>query len=172
MKNVDLTETSYPAISVEPIGIIRSPYLEHDDVAHIRRGWTEDESVIQLFPQHAHGLQGLTGFSHIIVLFYIHRSDEWQFPKGHEKPPHLHVFATRMPRRPVPIGLSVVQLRQFCPETGEVHVLGLDALNGTPVLDIKPYIHHFDSYPQATVPAWVEEHLYKHHHDHEAHHES
>jgi len=171
MKNMDATSTTYPAVSVEPIGIVQSPYKEHADVAHKRRGWTEEESVIRLFQQHADGLEGLEGFSHIIVLFYIHRANEWRFPEGHEKPSHIHVFATRMPRRPVPIGMSVVQLRDFSPETGEVHVLGLDALDGTPVLDIKPYIHHFDSYPEATLPPWVEEHMNKHHeHSHEGHH--
>jgi tRNA (Thr-GGU) A37 N-methylase len=76
----------------------------------------------------------------------------------------VKVFATRMPVRPNPIGLSVVELLEFSPATGELVVRGLDAVDGTPVLDIKPYIANFDSLPDATVPEWVAEHLNSHFH--------
>lgn len=85
-------------------------------------------------------------------------------PKDHHKPPWAKVFATRMPARPNPIGLSVVELLGFSTETGELFVRGLDAVDGTPVLDIKPYMPHFDSYPEATIPDWVAEHIGGHHH--------
>lgn len=170
MKNENHNETAHPPISVEPIGLIQSPYHQHHDVPHTHRGWTKDEAIIQLFEQHAHGLNGLKGYSHIIVLFYIHRASEWRFPKNRQKPPGIEVFATRMPRRPVPIGMSIVELREFSPQTGQVRVQGLDALDGTPVLDIKPYIHYFDSYPEAAVPGWVDEHIHRHHHG-QPHHE-
>ena len=85
-------------------------------------------------------------------------------PKDHGKPPDVKLFATRMPTRPNPIGLSVVKLIDFSPETGKITVGGLDALNESPVLDIKPYIPNFDSVPSATLPDWVKRHLVKHHH--------
>ena len=85
-------------------------------------------------------------------------------PKDHHKPPHVKVFATRMPVRPNPIGMSVVELVDFSTASGQITVKGLDALDGTPVLDIKPYIPNFDSYPDAQVPKWVAEHLNSHFH--------
>ena len=92
-------------------------------------------------------------------------------PKGHHKPPHVKVFATRMPVRPNPIGVSVVKLLDFSADTGEIVVKGLDALDGTPILDIKPYIPNFDSCPDACVPDWVKEHLNSHHHSGHARHD-
>ncbi|MHC1566376.1 MAG: TrmO family methyltransferase domain-containing protein, partial [Candidatus Syntropharchaeia archaeon] len=80
------------------------------------------------------------------------------------KPPNVKVFATRMPVRPNPIGLSVVKLLNFSPDTGRISVEGLDALDKTPILDIKPYISDFDSYPDAGLPEWVEKHLREEHH--------
>lgn len=68
--------------------------------------------------------------------------------------------------RPNPIGLSVVELMDFSPDSGRVAVKGLDALNGTPILDIKPYIPNFDSYPEASLPEWVGRHLIEHQHQH------
>jgi tRNA (Thr-GGU) A37 N-methylase len=136
---------------VNPIGYIKSKYHHFDDVphAHGKNGWGEDTTEIIFYPEHAAGLEGLKGYSH-------------------HKPPGVKVFATRMPVRPNPIALSVVELVNFSPENGEVLVKGLDALDGTPILDIKPYIADFDSYPEATLPKWVEKAL-EHHHAHENH---
>jgi len=75
-----------------------------------------------------------------------------------------------MPVRPNPIGVSVVELLDFSADSGEIIVKGLDALDGTPVLDIKPFIPNFDSYPEACVPDWVKEHLDSHHHGAHHHH--
>lgn len=146
------------------VGHVRSGYAEPEDVHHVRRGWTEDMSRIVLTPGRGTKLAGLTGYSHIIVVFWIHRVKEWRMPSYGHKPPEVKVYATRMPARPNPIGLSVVELVDFSTETGEILVRGLDAVDGTPVLDIKPYIPHFDSYPEATVPHWVDEHIERYHH--------
>ncbi|HIJ65957.1 MAG TPA: tRNA (N6-threonylcarbamoyladenosine(37)-N6)-methyltransferase TrmO [Candidatus Hydrogenedentes bacterium] len=164
MKEPILDRPVIQTVEVRPIGFVRSPYKQHDDVVHTHDRWTNEEAAIQLSAEHAAGLKGLTGYSHIIILFWIHRANEWKMPKGHHKPPGVNVFATRMPRRPVPIGISVVELIDFSPETGLVRVHGLDALDETPVLDIKPYIPHFDSIAHATVPDWVRDHIGKHHH--------
>ena len=157
------------SFSVRPIGYVQSAYAQTGDVRHTHTGWTEDVSHIRLLPKYAGGLGGLTGYSHIIVLFWVHKSKEWKMPKDHLKPPHVKVFATRMPVRPNPVGMSVVELLDFSADSGEIVVKGLDALDGTPVFDIKPYIPNFDSYPEACVPDWVRSHLDSPHHSAHAH---
>lgn len=164
MKKPNNNPTS-DSFSIRPIGFVQSAYTQTEDVAHTYTGWTVDVSQIRLLPKYAKGLGGLTGYSHIIVLFRVHRAKEWKMPKDHHKPPYVKVFATRMPARPNFVGLSVVELLSFSIDTGEVIVKGLDALDGTPVLDIKPYIPNFDSYPDACVPDWVSHHLNSHHHN-------
>lgn len=154
---------------IRPIGYVHSPYTQIKDVAHTNAGWTADTSQIHLFPRYAKGLGGLQGYSHIIVLFWVHKAKGWKIPKHHHKPPHVKLFATRMPVRPNPIGMSVVELLDFSVETGQIIVKGLDALDGTPVLDIKPYIPNFDSYSNACVPDWLKEHLDSHYHDGHSH---
>ena len=176
-------ETQRESFALHPIGQIESGYHSFGEVPHPhgKEGWNEDISTIALYPEHAGKISGLDGYSHIIVLFWIHKSGEWKMT-GHDhhdshdhnqnhdphhhshshKPPHVKVFATRMPVRPNPIGLSVVELMGFSPESGIVTVKGLDALNGTPILDIKPYIPNFDSYPEASLPEWVGKHLREH----------
>lgn len=166
----DATDKSRPPgqsperFAVRPIGHVRSGYSQPEDVHHTRAGWTADVSRIRLLSRHAAALGGLKGYSHVVVLFWVHRAKDWKMPKHHHKPPHVKVFATRMPVRPNPIGMSVVELVDFSTASGELVVRGLDALDGTPVLDIKPYIPSFDSCPDARVPEWVQEHLDSHFH--------
>lgn len=165
-------ETPRESFALNPIGHIESGYHSFGEVPHPpgKGGWNEDISTIALYPEHAGEISGLEGYSHIIVLYWIHKSGEWEMPEhshSHShKPPHVKVFATRMPVRPNPIGLSVVELMDFSPDSGRVAVKGLDALNGTPILDIKPYIPNFDSYPKASLPEWVGRHLREDHHIH------
>jgi len=157
--------------TVRPIGHVHSGYGRPEDVPHTHTGWTAETSRIRLLTRYAGGLGGLRGYSHIVVLFWVHRAKDWKMPKHHHKPPQVKVFATRMPVRPNPIGMSVVELVDFSATSGELVVKGLDALDGTPVLDIKPYIPNFDSYPDAGIPHWVSEHLDSHFHsaaDHRA----
>jgi len=159
------------SFSIRPIGYVQSDYSQTKDVPHTHTGWTADVSHIRLLPKYAKALGGLTGYSHVIAMFWVHKAKEWKMPKNHNKPPHVKLFATRMPVRPNPIGISVVELLHFSTDTGEVIVKGLDALDGTPVLDIKPYIPNFDSYPDASVPNWVRSHLDSHHHSGHTHHD-
>jgi tRNA-Thr(GGU) m(6)t(6)A37 methyltransferase TsaA len=169
-------ETHRESFDLNPIGHIESGYHSNDQVPHPhgKGGWNEDISTIVLDSEHAGKISGLEGYSHIIVLYWIHKSSEWRMPEHdhhHQhhhshKPPHVKVFATRMPVRPNPIGLSVVELLDFSPDSGRVSVKGLDALNETPILDIKPYIPDFDSYPGASLPEWVGRHLREDHHIH------
>jgi len=153
-------------IILKPIGYVDSRYTHYSDIPrpHGRKGWTDDISKIILYPEHAGKIEGLEGYSHMIILYWIHKVKEWRMPKDHGKPPKVRLFATRMPKRPNPIGLSVVELADYSHESGVITVKGLDALNRSPVLDIKPYIPDFDSFPKATLPDWVKKHLRKHHH--------
>ncbi len=151
-------------LTVRPIGYVQSEYGAPRDVWHHRADRDDAVSVLRLDERNRRLLRGLQGYSHIIVLFWVHRAGEWKMPKGHSKPKHIKVFATRMPVRPNPIGLSLVELLDFSTETGEVKVRGLDAVDGSPVLDIKPYLPHCDSLPEATVPDWVTEGLNRHFH--------
>lgn len=154
-----MTDDSRQRFVVKPIGFVESNYRNFDDVPHghnhDKKGWTEETFRIVLLPEHAKKLQGLEGFSHIVVVFWIHKSKNWRMPEGHKLPKGVKVFATRMPKRPNPIGVSVVQVSGFCPRTGTIDVMGLDCLDKTPVLDIKPYLAFCDSFPDATVPDWV-----------------
>ena len=149
-------------MTLKVIGRVSSEINDPAQVRHLHRGWTEDVAQIRLNPKYKGGLSGLSGYSHIIVLFWVNL--KWKMPKRHHKPKDVKVFATRMPVRPNRIGMSVVELLDFSPSTGILTVKGIDAVDGTPILDIKPYLPHFDCYPEATVPDWVARHLKEHHH--------
>jgi tRNA-Thr(GGU) m(6)t(6)A37 methyltransferase TsaA len=114
----------------------------------------DDEARIEIHPPLQAGLRDLDGFSHIIVVSHLHRSTAG----GLEVVPFLDdtprgVFATRSPRHPNPIGLSIVRLLQVKGST--LHVSGLDLLDGTPILDIKPYVPTIDQ-AEADRIGWLE----------------
>ncbi len=120
----------------------------------------EQESVIRIFPEYCAGLRGLEGFSHMIVLYWMHSRDSKRdrqtllvFPRKHAIDVETGVFVCRSPSRPNPIGLCTVKLvkKEGCILT--VH--GLDALEASPIIDIKPYIPHADSVPKARTPKWA-----------------
>jgi len=151
-------------MELKEIGIVCSEVKDFREVRHLTRGWTADTCMIKLKDQYKRGLGGLDGYSHLIILFWISQHRQWKMPKENHKPKDVKVFATRMPVRPNPIGLSVVELLDFSIDEGTIIIKGIDAIDGTPVLDIKPYLPHFDSYAEAKVPAWIEQHLKEHHH--------
>jgi len=110
--------------------------------------------AIEILPEYAAGLRDLDGFSHLHLLTHLHRAR----PGELEVVPFLDdrtrgVFATRAPGRPNPLGLSVVRLLEVAGST--VHVSGLDLLDGTPVLDLKPYVPEFD-HVEAERIGWFE----------------
>jgi tRNA-Thr(GGU) m(6)t(6)A37 methyltransferase TsaA len=139
-----------------PIGVVRNAVKESQMF-----GWESVESRIAVRRELADALDGLEGYSHLIVLFWAHRVPEEERratrirPMGDPTLPLLGIFATRTQLRPNPIGVSVVPL--LGRKGTELRVRGLDAIDGTPVLDVKPYIPHYDSVPQATIPAWASE---------------
>ena len=107
------------------IGRVLSEVKEINDIQHTSCGWTADTCTIKLMPQFKGGLGGLEGYSHVIILFYINQHKKWKMPKKHHKPKNVKVFATRMPVRPNPIGLSTVELINFSTEEGTLTVKAL-----------------------------------------------
>ena len=122
---------------IKPIGSIHSPYLQRGDAP--RQGRLSDkESTIEVLPAYAEGLQDVESHPHLIVLYWLDRSDRTTLKAT---PPGTHtehgVFATRSPDRPNPVGFAVVDLVHR--DGTHLVVRGLDALDGTPLIDIKPY---------------------------------
>jgi tRNA-Thr(GGU) m(6)t(6)A37 methyltransferase TsaA len=129
-------------IVFKPVGIVHSPFQNKEDIKIFRnvdqKGFEAVRGEVEIFDEFTEGLQDIDGFSHIILIFAFHRSME---KKLYAHPPHdgkrRGVFSTRSPNRPNPIGLSVLQLVKR--DKNKLQVIGVDMLEGTPVLDIKPY---------------------------------
>jgi tRNA-Thr(GGU) m(6)t(6)A37 methyltransferase TsaA len=120
----------------------------------------EQEAKVRIFPKFCAGLKGIEDFSHLIILYWIHLRDNEEerrtllvFPRRHAVNVETGVFACRSPSRPNPIGLCVVELLKI--EECLLTVKDLDALEGSPIIDIKPYIPRADSIPNARVPEWT-----------------
>lgn len=135
-----------------PIGFIKNDVSDRGS-----RDWRTVVSEMVVREEYAPALDGLEGFSHVIVLFHLDRADPFHslttHPQRRTDLPLVGVLATRSPIRPNPIACTVARLLE---RRGNVlRVQGLDALDGTPVLDIKPYIPYSDSVADATFPQWV-----------------
>ena len=138
-----------------PIGVIHSPFKELAGMPVQSAGAAGVQGSVEVFPDFRDGLQDLEGFSHIILLYHFHRSQGYDLcviPFLDHRPRGL--FATRAPRRPNPIGLSVVKLLGI--RGGTLHVENVDIVDGTPLIDIKPYVRKFDA-PTGTREGWYEE---------------
>jgi tRNA (adenine37-N6)-methyltransferase len=137
-----------------PIGFARTPY---NDTKQIPKGFGakhDAEGVIEIAPEFEAGLQDIDGFSHIFVVWQFHRSEGFELvgtPPIADKP--HGVFATRSPRRPNPIGLTVVELLRR--EGAKLYVRGLDMLDATPILDIKPYLSNVPA--EKLRRGWIDE---------------
>jgi tRNA (adenine37-N6)-methyltransferase len=122
-----------------PIGYVRSPYAKTADVPRGLGAEHRAEGTIEIRPEFEAGLADVEGFSHLYVLWVFHQAGGYELlgtPPSDDRP--HGVFATRSPRRPNPIGLTVVEL--LGREGRVLRVSGVDMLSGTPVLDIKPYL--------------------------------
>jgi len=137
------------------IGTIHSPFANLEGMPIQPPGASGVKGTVEVFEEFADGLLDLDGFSHIILLYQFHRSEGFKL----RVVPFLDtaergVFATRAPKRPNPIGLSIVRLDKI--EGRILHIDGVDILDGTPVIDIKPYVPKFDS--QENVRAgWLDQ---------------
>ena len=142
-------------ISITPIGVVRN-----DERDPARQDWARVRSRIELHPDLAPALAGLEGFSHVIVVGWLDRIPEelrerrQAHPGGDDRLPLFGALALRGGARPNPIAVTVCRLRSVGDATVEVE--GLDLVDGTPVLDIKPYIAVYDSEPDATLPDWAQ----------------
>lgn len=123
----------------QPIGFIRSPYKETSSIPKGLGAKHDTEGALEILPEFAAGLKDSEGFSHLFVLWVFDRSEGFELVGATPVDNRPHgVFATRSPRRPNPIGLTVVEV--LGRENNIVRVRGVDMLDGTPILDIKPYM--------------------------------
>lgn len=142
-----------PALQLRPIGAVRNGVKRPRP-----NGWELVESRLVIAPEHAAGLREIEGFSHLIVLTWLHLALEAReavaiHPGGDGRLPLAGVFALRVAGRPNPIGVAVVPLLRVAGL--ELLVRGLDAVDGTPLLDLKPYLPPYDSVPGALLPGWA-----------------
>lgn len=141
-------------ISMRPIGFVRSPY---SDTAQVPKGFGakhDAEGTIEILPEFELGLTDIEGISHLFVIWVFDRSDGWELLGTPPTDTRPHgVFATRSPYRPNPIGLTVVRL--VGRDGPRLKVVGLDMLDGTPILDIKPYLSNI---PESELRrGWLDE---------------
>ena len=118
-----------------------------------------ETSNIRIYKEYCPGLLRIEGYSHLFILYWMHLRDDENHrgtlrvtPPRHEGAPLTGVFACRSPSRPNPIGLTVVELKRV--DGCTLKVSGLDALEGSPIVDIKPYSSKGDAYPEARSPEW------------------
>jgi tRNA-Thr(GGU) m(6)t(6)A37 methyltransferase TsaA len=126
-------------VTMMPIGAMRTPFAETGEIPKGPDAKHDAEGVIEIAPLFEAGLQDIEGFSHLYVLWHFHRAGGYDlvaYPPSDDRP--HGVFATRSPQRPSPIGLTDVQLLRR--DGLRLYVRGVDMLDGTPVLDIKPYL--------------------------------
>ena len=141
-------------IEMTPIGYVVSPVEDMDE-----DNYGEVISRITILPEYRDGLDGLELFSHVFIMIYLHKAKYQpeihlkKHPYGLASLPLVGVFARRAKERPNSIGLTVVKVIRV--GTNELEVQGLDAINGTPVLDIKPYLPQYDSVENAVIPQWM-----------------
>ena len=131
-----------------PIGIIHSPFSELENMPIQPAGAIGIKGSIEIFEDYRAGLKDLDEFSHLILLYHFHHSHSFDL----QVIPFMDtvsrgLFSTRAPKRPNPIGLSVVQLDRI--EGAVLHIQNVDILDGTPLLDIKPYVPEFDMHANA-----------------------
>jgi len=143
-------------ITFAPIGYVHSPFQTVDNMPIQPPGAADAKGTVEVLDDFRPGLRDLEGFSHLVLLYYFHRSKGFDL----QVVPFLDdssrgVFATRAPRRPNAIGLSIVHLTGM--EGGTLHIRGVDVLDGTPLLDIKPYVPRFDA-PANVRTGWLEKH--------------
>ena len=138
-------------IKIKPLGRaknkVRKPMLP---------GWDNVKTEIIIDKKYAKGLDGIEDYSHIIVVYWVGKETECHLkhhPQGRKDVPYGGIFACRCPQRPNRIAISTVKL--LSRKSNVLKVKGLDILDGTPIIDIKPYTPQYDEVKKAKVPAWV-----------------
>ncbi len=144
-------------VTYEPIGVIETPFDSPVDMPIQPPGATEVTGTVELAPAYAAGLQDLDGFSHCLLVYHFHAMDgdeQTLTPEPFLDDTTHGVFATRAPCRPNPIGYSVVAIEGR--DETQLTVSGIDVVDDTPLLDIKPFVPAFDV-PAETTTGWLEE---------------
>lgn len=157
-RRITMTTMSEP-LEIRVIGVARTPWHRREDAPHQPSAAPDAEGVIEVAPQFREGLSDLATCSRIWLIYLFHRSHGWAAkvkpPRGG---PKRGVFATRAPNRPSQIGLTNVAVTSVDVVAGLVRVHGIDLLDETPILDIKPYMPMIDAWPDAGH-GWLEAYL-------------
>lgn len=139
------------SITLQPIGIARNQEQKHFG------NWNKVTTDIVIDKEWTGALKGLQDYSHLIIIFWMHKvktCDIRHVPQGKKgEVPEVGIFACRCPQRPNPIGISTTKILSI--KDNIIKVQGLDVINNTPILDIKPYTPQYDSAENAKVPYWV-----------------
>jgi tRNA (adenine37-N6)-methyltransferase len=143
-----------PEIIYQPIGLIQTPFDTVSGMPIQPFGANSAEGIIELNPELVPGLFDLEGFSHLILIYHFHLIKGYKLyaVPFMDDQPH-GIFATRAPIRPNPIGMSIVKLKKI--ENNLIYIEGVDMINGTPLLDIKPFFTNYDNRPHAKA-GWLE----------------
>ncbi len=142
-------------ILIRPIGFVKNKRLEKSDT-----NWSTIESLIELTPElDSESLQGIEYFSHLEILYHFHKSEKeiigYEHPRGDKKYPKIGIFAQRKKDRPNHIGATIVNLKRK--EGNVLIVSNLDAIDGTPILDIKPVFKEYLPKGEIIQPSWSKE---------------
>jgi len=151
--NVIMALMDVPSIHLQPIGVIRTPFKMLENMPIQPKGAADVIGTVEVHPELAAGLKDLDGFSHVYLLYHFHRAAKTTLVvKPFLDQTARGVFATRAPVRPNHLGLSVVELLSV--KDNVLTVRGIDVLDGTPLLDIKPYVEQFD-HPAHSRSGWM-----------------
>jgi len=130
-------------IKYNPVGVIHSPFKEPKGIPRQPTAGKGIQATVEVFPEYTEGLKDIEGFSHIILIYHFHLSRKASLKvKPYMDNKARGVFAVRAPSRPNPIGISIVRLVRV--EENILHIQDVDIVDGTPLLDIKPYVPEFD----------------------------
>ena len=144
-------------IVLNPIGTIHSPYKESKDIPIQGTFKAKVEAWIELKDKYIPGLKDLAQFSHAIIIYYFHRSEREEIEGRPFLEQNKHgIFAIRSPHRPNHIGFSIVKIKSI--KGNKLYFTEVDMLDGTPLLDIKPYIKYFDSRDNVRS-GWIDKHF-------------
>ncbi len=144
------------SFELRQIGVIHTPFAQKQGTPIQGHLAPESRGSVEVFPEYAEGLKDIEGFSHIVLLYYFHESRGYDLVTRPFLEDVKHgVFTVRAPRRPNPIGLTAVRLLKH--EGNVLHISGVDMLDETPLLDIKPYVAEFDHFKDIRK-GWLEKH--------------
>jgi len=142
-------------IVYKPIGIIHSPFHKLEGMPIQPTSDRSERGTVEIYSEYVDGLKDLDGFSHVYLLYHLHKTNAVKLQVIPFLDTELHgIFATRAPSRPNPVGLSLVEILHI--DGNMIYVDRIDVLDETPLLDIKPYIPEFEE-PEAVRIGWLEQ---------------